>query len=306
MFTNPKPLTLTMLALALVAALPIQALQADPSVIEFQTMTEAKTVQLTNNGKPVPASAMGNIKLYAGGHDYHYMITVKKSDGAITVRPAEDMEIGSYDLVVETTEGNATLTMLAPLDNLSTSLESRSKRLGITVDELKVRLGLTQKIGNENVDLGIPSVYYIGQTLTIPMEKVDGRFYNWSVNGTTVQLGRGDAPMSYTFTEPGVYDFVYVEKEGDRIVTTGFAATTVVPEPSVYMQIDVEKKQKFVAPEGYAHYVWLVDGVKASQQKDFIHDFKGKGSHVVTLRAHTPLPGTLESLRQVTYVVTAT
>ena len=106
--------------------------------------------------------------------------------------------------------------------------------------------------------------------------------------------------------EPGIYDFTYVETEGDRIVARGFGATTVVPEPPIHLHVAVNESLKFEAPEGYAHYVWEVDGVKQGLEGQLTHDFVKKGSHVVTLHAQRPTEPAKQALRAITYVVTAT
>lgn len=288
----------------LVGALTATAVEVNPKQIEFGKIDASETISVVHNGQAVPASDIKSVKLWAGGHDYDHMIDVKKSDGQVTVKPSELLEIGSYDLVIDTAQGKATVTMMAPLDKLYTSLESRSARLGITVDELKSRLGMTRKFGQEIVHLNLPKVYYLGQTLSVPMEQVQGRTYAWAVNGTAIQVGVGDARMNYTFTEPGIYDFTYVEKEGERVVASGFGATTVVAEPPVHSEVEQNTVQKFIAPVGYSHYVWRIDGEEVAKGDTLTYEFSERGSHVVSLHAHTPIAGNVEALRNITYVVT--
>jgi hypothetical protein len=292
------------LIVVMLGALPATAVEVSPKTIEFEKIETSETISVVHNGQAVPASAIKSVKLWAGGHDYDHMIDVKKADGQVTVKPSELLEIGSYDLVIDTGQGKATVTVMAPLDKLYTSLESRADRLGITVDELKSRLGMTRQLGQEVVRLNLPKVYYVGQTLSVPMEQVEGRTYAWAVNGTAIQVGVGDARMNYTFTEPGIYDFTYVEKEGDRVVAAGFGATTVVAEPPVHSEVEQNTAQKFVAPIGYSHYVWRIDGKDVAQGDTLTYEFKERGSHVVSLHAHTPVSGNVEALRNITYVVT--
>ncbi len=288
----------------LVGAWSAFAVEVKPSQIEFGKIDTSETISVVHNGQAVPASAIKSVKLWAGGHDYDHMIDVTKADGQVTVKPSELLEIGSYDLVIDTGHGKATVTVMAPLDKLYSSLESRAARLGITVDELKSRLGMTRQLGQEIVRLNLPKVYYVGQTLSVPMEQVKGRTYAWAVNGTAIQVGVGDARMNYTFTEPGIYDFTYVEKEGERVVAAGFGATTVVAEPPVHSEVEQNTTQKFIAPVGYSHYVWSIDGKEVAKGDTLTYEFKERGSHVVSLHAHTPVSGNVEVLRNITYVVT--
>lgn len=290
----------------MLGTLTATAVELTPTQIEFGKIDASETIAVVHNGQAIPASDIKSVKLWAGGHDYDHMIEVKKADGQVTVQPSELLEIGSYDLIIDTANGKGTVTMMAPLDKLYSSLESRADRLGITVDELKSRLGMTRQLGQEYVSLNLPKVYYVGQTLSVPMEQVKGRTYAWAVNGTAIQVGVGDARMNYTFTEPGIYDFTYVEKEGDRVVAAGFGATTVVAEPPVHSEVKQNTAQKFVAPIGYSHYVWSVDGKEVAKGDTLTYEFSERGSHVVSLHAHTPVAGNVEALRNVTYVVTVT
>lgn len=292
------------LAAAALVALPAFAVDVSPKTITFNTIDTSATLELTHDGQRIDAGAVKSVKLYASGHDYDHMIEVAKDDGRITVSPSDMLEIGSYDLVIDTAHGKATAYIQAPLDGLYTSLESRAKRLGITTDELKGRLGMTEKVGDEYVDLGLPSVYYVGQTVKIPIDRAEGRTYAWTVNGDPVEFGKGDSTLHYTFTEPGVYDFSYVETNGERVVATGFGATSAVAEPAVHKQYAVNTTAKFHAPEGYSHYVWEVNGEKKLAGEMLSHTFEKSGEHVVKVHAHTPSAGPAEAFREVTFVIT--
>lgn len=303
----PVPMWIASALLAItMAAVPAFAVDVHPKRIVFEDLATSKTIQISHDGAAVPASAIGEVKFYASGNDYDHMINVSKADGAVTITPSDKMEVGSYDLVIHTNHGKATVYVMAPLDELYTSLESRAKRLGITKDALKARLGLTERLGKEFIDLNIPKVYYVGQTATFPIDRVKGRTYTWSVNGMPIEFGKGSAHMSYTFTEPGIYDFGYVELKDGEVVAEGFGSTTVVSEPAVHLRVDADTPQKFMAPDGFAHYTWAVDGKEMGENKTLTHKFSQKGSHVVTVHAHTPLAGTVEALREITYVVTVT
>jgi len=297
-----RPLTLALAASLL--AIPAFALEVSPKVIEFDTIDTSATVAVTQNGQGVDASAIKSVKLYAGENDYDHMIEVTKTDGHVTVRPSDMLEIGSYNLVIDTAEGTASTQVLAPLDGLYDSLESRAARLNITTNELKARLGLTKRVGTDYVALNLPKVYYVGQTLTIPIERKEDCAYVWRVNGEPIELGLGhDMPLRYTFTEPGIYDITYVEMKDGAVNATGFGATRVVPEPPVRRHYAENAKVKFQAPDGYAHYTWALDGKELFTSEDFVHTFNEPGKHVLTLHAHTPVIGHEEEFREITYII---
>lgn len=300
---RPFALVAAMGALGLFSAAAV-AVESSPAEVEFNSNESSASLRITHNGKPVDASAIKSVKLYASGHDYDHMIDVAKADGKVTVRPTKMLQIGSYDIVIDTAHGKATTALMAPLDELYSSLESRSERLGITVDELKARLGLTQTLGQEHIDLGLPKVHYVGHTLSVPIDRAPNRTYAWSVNGVPIEIGQGDRAMTYTFMEPGIYDFTYLEMEGGEVVATGFGATNVVPEPAVHELITTETTAKLIGPAGYGHYDWAVDGNPTPADKTLHCTFETPGEHIVTLRAHHPLPGTEMKFREITYVIT--
>lgn len=292
------------LAAVAMLALPAMAVEVSPTAITFDSNESSATLDITQDGQKVTASDIKSVRLYASGHDYDHMIEVVNDFGRVTVRPSNTLEIGTYDLVIDTTHGKATVNLQAPLDGLYTSLESRAKRLGITEDELKARLGLTQKVGDEYVDMNLPKVYFVGQTMRVPIARAESRSYAWSVNGQPVEIGLGESTFTYTFTEPGVYDFSYVESEDGRPVATGFGATSVVPEPPVRYHYEENTVTEFQAPEGYAHYVWTVDGQKQTAGATYSHTFDKPGMHTITVHAHTPIAGPEEAFRKVTFLVT--
>lgn len=284
--------------------LPAAALDVTPKAIYFDTLDTVAHIDVKHNGQPVEAAGISSVKLYVDAHDYDHMIETSTADGQVTVRPSDMLEIGSYKLVIDTRHGQATVNVSAPLDRLYDSLASRAERLGLTEEELKARLGgARQAIGREYVDLGLPKVYYVGQTLSVPIERKSGRTYTWSVNGEMIEVGAGEAQMRYTFKEPGVYDFTYVEKEGERVVATGFGATSAVPEPPVRLAFEAGSRAQLAGPAGYTRYTWEVDGNPVEAKDTLVHTFEQPGAYEITVRAHEPRSETVAEFRVVTFIV---
>ncbi|MEX2015280.1 MAG: hypothetical protein WD873_01495, partial [Candidatus Hydrogenedentales bacterium] len=163
------------------------AVTAMPAEVTFQSPEESKTIALTSNGQPVSAGAIGSVKLMVGKHDYDEMIRVEKSNGAITLHPTDYMEIGSYDLIIRTSHGNAVVKVYTPLEEIPSIVDLRMQETGASRAEANQQLGLTSPAGRERVAWDVPKQRPTGDTLALAANAAAGRTYVWQVNGTTVQ-----------------------------------------------------------------------------------------------------------------------
>lgn len=292
-----------LLAAMVIALAPAaMALEATPNPIEIKTADQSVTIALTDKGAPVPAADISSVKLYVDDHDYDHMITVVKADGSITIRPTEALELGHYDLAIKTSHGEMRVPVTALQGVADEGLEARAKRQGVTVEEIKKQLGISQAVGQDRITLGLSQVYYTGQSLKISMEPKSGRAGTWMVNGVAV-VAQG-ASLNYTFEQPGVYDFAYVEKEGERTVGVGLGTASVVAEPAIPVSVKAGVKQTLLGPEGYGSYAWKLDGAEAGKGSSWTGTFAAPGTHVVTLRAESPRDANAQNFRDLSYAIT--
>lgn len=290
------------LVLTALFAPAVMAVEAKPDRIEFTGFSESATVSVTHNGTPVSAGDIKSVKLYVDQHDYDHMITVSKADGAVTVQPTEALELGRYDLAINTSHGEVRVPVTALQEIADEGLEARAKRQGVTVDEIRAQLGISQSVGQDRVQLDLSKLYYVGQTLALNLNVKPPRTGAWTVNGESVASPGG--ALSYTFEQPGVYDFAYVEREGDRTVAVGLATVTAAAEPVVHVITKPGTKQALVGPAGYGRYAWKMDGTEVGTDASWTGTFASSGEHRVTVRADSPLPETAQAFREVTFVVT--
>lgn len=278
------------------------AVEAVPNAIEIKTADQPVTIGVTHNGVPVSAASISSVKLYVDNHDYDHMITVEKANGAITIRPTEALELGHYDLAINTAQGEVRVPVTALQGIADEGLEARAKRQGVTVEEIRVQLGISQSVGQERIELNLPQVYYVGQSLKMDMNVGAGRTGAWLVNGEA--YGTPGGSLSYPFEQVGVYDFAYVEKEGERTVGVAMDTVNVVAEPAIPVTVKAGVKQTLNGPAGYGKYRWKLDDVEAGTGPTWAGVFESAGTRQVTVRAEAPLEDSAQTIRELTYVIT--
>lgn len=278
----------TAAAVLLTAAAGAAALTADPQEIVFTRLEQEHAVVVRgDDGAAVEPGSVKGYRFLVDKHDYHHMIDVSVRDGKLLVRPAA-LEAGSYRLVVDTGAGQVVVNVLAPLNDLPNSLENRAAALGITVDQLKERLGLTTSAHRATVDFELPAVYFEGQSVTLSMPKVDGRSYEWAMNGETIAQGPDANEVTYVFKKPGPHVLTYVEKSDGSIVASDTAATTVATVPAVLLSFPVRSDATLPAPAGFDKYTWKLDGAEVATGPILRHRFNQRGQHTLELLAENP------------------
>ena len=288
--------------LALAVAPAALAVEAVPSAIEIKTADQVVTIGVTHDGAPVPAASITSVKLYVDNHDYDHMITVEKKDGAVTIRPTEALELGHYDLAIKTGQGEVRVPVTALQSVADEGLEARAKRQGVTVEEIKAQLGISQSFGQDRIDLNLSETYYVGQSLTMKMEVPAGRIASWMVNGAAVDAPGGS--LNYPFEQTGIYDIAYVEKQKERTMAIALGTVTVVAEPSIPVTVKAGVIQTLLGPEGYGRYTWKLDGADAGKESSWKGSFESPGAHSVTVRAEAPSAESAQSFRELTYAIT--
>lgn len=288
---------------ALLLSLPARAaVTAEPASVTFNSTTQTATVAILSDGKPVPASAMGAWQLYASGNTYEWMMTLRKEDGRIILSPSDQVEVGSYDLVLQTNDGPVTIDVFTPLKDLG-SIEDTAAALGISEEELKKRLGLISEAPYARVEIELASVYFVGQAFSLEMPKGDGLSYVWAINGNVVSEGPDKNAFSYVFAEPGPYVLDYSEVKNGVATATARSQTMVVSNPPIPVDVARNTKLEVTAPPDYGVYEWKLDGVAAAKGAVFTHTFQQAGVHDLRVLARNPAQGAPGSFVELIYQV---
>lgn len=293
---------LVSLAPGLLLALPVSGLTISPARVEINAFDDVIRLSLTHEGAPVPASSVSSVKLFVEKHDYDHMITVGKAEGQITITPTRDLELGVYDLRIKTAVGEGLVEVISLQGIADAGLEARARRQGVTVEAIKAQLGISQPLGREQIDLGLPASYSVGQIVTMAMSPAAGRTGVWRVNGDLVPSEGGT--LTYVLEHVGVYDFAYIEKEGERVATVGLGTVVVTSEAPTRVEVEAGVKLSLLAPGGYGAAAWSVDGVADGTEPTWSGVFSEAGSHKVQVRVSEPSEASGPAFRVVSYLVT--
>lgn len=293
-------------ALGVAAILPMFALYsqnsysevtADPAEVTFVSPNQSFTIHLANSGTPIPAADIQGWKLLASEHDYQHMIVVEKLDGALIVTPSKAVELGSYDLRIDTAMGDVVVRVFMPLSDVPDIVEKMTALTGESEARVMKQLGLSSTTGRGEVSMTLPPVYYEGQTLEQTLAKAPeaGHTATWFINGEIVNSDISNSGIAYTFEKPGEYVLTYIEtvKEGGAVVVVarGSASTSVVVFPGIAAETTAGTAMTFSAPAGYQKHLWRVDGKEISTEDSLTHTFPTAGSSVVECLASDPVTG---------------
>ncbi|MBI5091958.1 MAG: hypothetical protein HZB26_05880 [Candidatus Hydrogenedentes bacterium] len=295
---------LSVLAVWTSPALAAGAVTADPVYVTITKPDQSVTIKLLLDGKPLPAAAIKGAKYMASDHDYARMFSFTKKDGEVTVTPTKLLEVGSYTLVLNTAHGPVSVEILAPLTDLPDTLEKQAATLGITVDELKAKMGLSRKMKRETLSIDLPVSYVEGQTLNVTLEPNPKRIFIWSINDKVIKQGAGENTFSYTFDNPGKYTFKVEEKEGDTVVASATSATEVTAPPPVRWDATVGDSRVLDGPKGYSRYTWSMNGKRVSDGLVLKLTFTDPGKYTIECRAEDPTDKAAAKSRHLVYEVT--
>ena len=297
-----------LMVLCLSATLSYGAVTADPAKATFTSPQQSATIKLTKDGAPIPAKDIRGWQFLASGHDYKHMLSVEKMDGALKIAPSKTLEVGSYDLNIETAQGSVIVQVFAPLSDLPDIVEKTAALTGLSEKEIEKKMGLVTATGREEIQIDLPPVYYEGQTLELTMPVKPGRAYAWFMNADLVAEGPEQNALTYTFKEPGEYVLTYIETEKadgkTATVARARAHTRVVPVPGVPTEVAVNTETEFAPPPGYQKHVWRIDGQEVSTEPALKHTFRDPGVHTVECLASSPNEGPAQGFLRIRYNTT--
>lgn len=275
-----------------------------PNEITFRDLEQEAIVKMFYKNQILKKEHIKSWSFLAGDNKYNHMIRLIPLDDKIIIEPAS-LETGTYDLVIETTYGKCLVSVYAPLDKLSDTLENRAKREGISVEELKRRMGLATPIHRVDIHLEVSPIYYEGQTLEINLEKNPEFLYVWRINNKVIKQGEGESYFAYTFTESGDYTIEVEEKDADILLGKASAMTKVISYEPISYQIRMKQPLTLTAVEGYSSYIWKVDGVIQKESKNTITvRFNAEKKYTVECVAKGPKDGHPQSYFKTIYEIT--
>ncbi|MFO7973530.1 MAG: hypothetical protein R6V12_02730 [Candidatus Hydrogenedentota bacterium] len=289
-------------------AIPATAaeLKAEPEVLVFHRTDQSATTTLTRDGEPLPANEIGEIKLWASGHDYKEMFRYDKAEGALTLTPTQYCEVGSYKLVIKTSSDNLTLQVYTPLDEMPGTLQKMAASMGVTVEELREQMGLVTSLGRMDVSIALPEVYYEGQALELELKDIEGAIHTWKINGTVVKKGPDATSLFYVFPKPGLVVLEYTATREGQTVAAAKASTIVVKVPPIQWKVPRNVEFTLHATPGYSTYSWMVNGKPAGQGKALRYTFQEAGPATIECLCEEPTSGPKGTFLRITYKVTVT
>jgi len=294
------------LAVALLLIAPrLSALEVSPESIVFEDKESAQELRITHNGEPVPQDAIFEHELYVNAHTYAEMLTVTPKEGGVSVTPTSFLEVGSYDLEIDTRFGTVKVKVYSPLTQMADSLENRAAAKGITVEELKAEMGLTQTSSRNMIELGVPPVYYEGQVLNISLAAEPGRLYQWSINDEVLGAPTGQAELNYPLENPGVLFISLVETNQEGAVTARASALTqVVAIPAMKVETMANRSFTLRAAPDFQHHSWTLDGVASGSGDTWNHTFSTPGVYEVVCVSRGPASGIIGKFYTQRYSIT--
>ncbi|HPO15631.1 MAG TPA: hypothetical protein PLI09_19470 [Candidatus Hydrogenedentes bacterium] len=292
----------------LLTGLSYGAITANPTTTTFTSPQQSATIKLMNDGIPVSATDIQGWQFLASGHDYKHMLTLEKSDGAVNIAPSKTLEVGSYDLNIQTAYGLVVVQVFAPLSDLPDIVQKTAALTGESEQAIKKKMGLAVEMGRGEINISLPPVYYEGQTLDLSIPVLPGHICTWFINGDLVAEGPEQNSITYTFKKPGEYVLSYFETmmESGRqvIVAKARAHTQAAPLPAIAISANINHEIMFKPPEGYQKRVWFIDGREVSTESTFRHTFNEPGIYTVECLASSPATGSAQGFLRIRYITT--
>jgi hypothetical protein len=303
MQTAPINIFLCSLLVALTICAPqAVAIEINPPIVVMSSSDASVEVNLSVNGKPVAAAAIGPVRLLASGHNYTHMMRIERFDGKLRMTPTSSAEIGTYDLEVVVDGARASAQVQVTLDDEPNSLANRAREQGLTEMDIRHQLGLYTE-GPQSVKIELPEWYYLGKQVRLNVPTPADASYQWYVNGQLEHSGSGPHTFVYPLTEPVSYEFQYIETHPDGVTIESRAQTEAREEPPVPIAVDRSRAVHLVGPPDYSGYIWLINGEFHSEDAAFIHRFSEAGQYRVECIATGNDAMTDEAFRKVLFLV---
>ncbi len=298
-----------MAAMACAAALGAQALEADPPQVLINSLNSVVVIKLSDGGTPLSAKDFKGSRFMVDDSNYAHMVKVSGVAGGVRVEPTATFEVGSYDLVIDTTKGSITVPVNAPLSGEAGVLEKQTEALGGDKGEAMKDLGLTTPLprgaAKYQSSVTLADQYTVGQSAPLPVPEVPGATLRWVVNGVALEKEAGASDYLYVFPAEGDYTLQLQERAGNGAWETVSTSTVLaVEETPVTMNAVRGQFITFNAPDGYSKYTWTLEGATVAEGLKAKLRFPNPGTHVLSVRCEGPAVGPANTFRVARYEVT--
>ncbi len=269
-----------------------QGLRAHPNQATFRTPGAVARVRLTLDGRTVPADEVQSMRALVNGSDYSRMFQMGPDPDQpdiirIAGRP-ETLEVGTYNIHIRAAGGETVVRVHAPLDELPDTLENRAAQLGISVRELRERLGLIDQSPRGYIRINLPPQLREGRILRLAIGERPGRHFTWRLNGETVLEGMDESTLLQPLTELGHHTLSVEERVNGLLAASWEGGFEVTPEPELEWSVPVGVEVSVSGPEGFESYAWRVNGQPVGQGPVLRHTFETPGVYRIECRAEAP------------------
>ncbi|MBI1318086.1 MAG: hypothetical protein GC168_03925 [Candidatus Hydrogenedens sp.] len=276
--------------------------EATPSTLTFHTHAETAVITLTDAGEALMTEDFKGSRFMAGESNYGRMIAVSAFDGGVRVAPTDQLEVGSYTLVLETRRGSVNVAVKVPLDGEKSILDQRAEALGGARDEAMNDIGLSTKLPRGSMRFTLPQRYLVGQGFQLTAPSQPDIVYRWLVNGVMEAEGGGDVTLTYVFPAEGDYTVRLEQRSVNGDWNLASESTTLV-EASRPAKVEAKRGQRmtFKAVDGYGKYTWTLDGTLVGERNSATVAFPHSGSYALICRCENPaapsVPGMFYNVR---------
>lgn len=291
------PAVVTALAFAAIVAHATEqaAVTADPDHARFSKYGDSATIRVMRGSEPLPSDAIKGVRAVIGTSNYSDQFVITKSGSGpatITIAPKEGAaQSGTFALIISTKYGDTLVAVDMPLDQIEGTLEDQAKQQGITVDELKAKLGLSQEGKRETIVVRLPQWQYVGSTFSLRMPPSPGRDYIWKMDGNVVLQGKDENAFRCVLDKAGDRRIDLDVRDGDTVVAQWSGVLEVVEYPDMRWQVRRGSAFTLRAPKGFRSHSWTVDGRGAGGGDTLKHTFKQAGEHTIACTSRDPVIG---------------
>jgi plastocyanin len=272
------------------SAFAAEVVSIEPANVEITSLKSVEVVRVSSG--PVKVNGW---RLMVDDSNYSHMVRVTSDGDTLRITPTDTAEVGTYDLLIDTSRGPVRIALHLSLRDEEGLLESATQELGDRNKAMHA-VGLTTTIPHETVTTTwtLPPQYKPGETLVLSAPADEpGTVYRWVVNDTVVV--EGQPKLEYRFSDEGQYN-VRLERQAPegRWVRVSEGNTFVSSSAAVAMTAEVGQRINFTGPEGFTSYEWSHDGTVISRAREATIKFDTAGVYSVFCRAQQPAsqPGT--------------
>ena len=271
------------------------AVTAEPDQVHFSKYEDSAVIHIMKGTEPVRSKAIKSVRAMIGTSDYSHQFVITKSKSGpatITLSPKEGAaQAGTFALVISTADGDALVAIDMPLDKIPGTLEDRAKKEGVTVDELKAKMGLSQEGKRETIAVLLPQWQYVGSTFSLRMPPTPGREYTWKIDGKVVEQGKDLNVLKYVLDKAGNRYVEMEVRDGDTVVAQWSGVLPVMDYPDMRWQVRKGQPFELRGAKGYKSHEWKIDGHGAGKGDALKHKFKDAGEHVIECTSRDPVIG---------------